>query len=554
MSADAPPPPSASPPRPQERGGEGARMFRSTFAIAFFTFLSRIAGFVRDVLMSAILGTGVGADAFFIAMRIANLGRALFAEGALNAAFVPMFSQHLARGGFTKARHFANMTLNWMLAILLLVTLAAELFMPFIVVLFAPGFGEVEGKLEQTALFSRIAFPFLLLFSLATLLSGALNSMGRFWVGAATPILLNLVMIAALLSALPHSDNPALLLSFCFPLAGVMQLALMLWAARRVGVRWRLQWPRPNPQLRKLLRLLWPVALAGIIGWGSLIVAGALASFQESAVSWLQYAERLYHMPLGLVAVSIGVVMLPTLSRRLRGGDASGALVAQNRALEFALLLMMPAMVILLLLPDAIVNVLFERARFTAADTRATAAALQVMALGLPGAVAQHIFTVFFYARQNTKSPLLYGAVANGVFVLAAFGFFPWLGYVGIALAGALAAWANALMLGAALRRGGALALDARFRRRMVGLSISSVSMFAALWLLHQGGLAAPLFASWGDGLAARTLALFLLIGVGSLVYACACQLGGAMEWREARDLILPGRGAKTNDKRTEQQ
>ncbi len=520
------------------------RMFRSTFAIACFTFLSRITGFVRDVLMTAIVGAGASADAFFIAARIANLGRSLFAEGVLNAAFVPMFSRHLAHSGFGKAHAFANVILNWMLVILVALTVLVEILMPLVVVVFAPGFVEVAGKMEQTILFSRIAFPYLLLVSLVTLLSGALNSLGRFWVGAAAPILLNMVMIAALLLAIPYSGNPALLLSWCFPVAGVLQLAMLLVAARRAGIKWRLRLPKPDKQLRKLLNLMLPVALTGLIGWGTLIATNALASFEESAVSWLQYAGRLYNLPLGLIAISVGVVLLPELSRRLRNGEDAPALAAQSRALEFALLLTMPAAVILFLLPDVIIQFLFERARFGADDTSATAAALGVMALGLPGATVMHIFITAFYARQDTKTPLLYGAISNGVYVLTAFGFYAWLGYVGIALGGSLAAWSNAILLGVALHRRGRLVLDGRFLRRMLGLVISAAAMAAAVLLLHDGGLLAPLAERLGDGLLGRGAVLFVLIGASGLVYALACQLSGAAHWRELLALAWPNRSS----------
>ncbi|MCY4035107.1 MAG: murein biosynthesis integral membrane protein MurJ [Hyphomicrobiales bacterium] len=528
LGADAPPP----------RTGTG--MFRSTFAIAFYTLLSRIAGFVRDIVMTAVLGTSAGADAFFIALRLANLGRSLFAEGALNAAFVPMFSGHLEQSGRAGAFRFANIILNWLLVILFAVTIVLELLMPFIVLVFAPGFTSVPGKIELATLFSRIAFPYLLLVSLVTLLSGVLNSMGRFWVGAAVPILLNLAMIFALLVAAPYNANPALLLAWSCPVAGVVQLCVLIYASRRIGLKWRLQLPRPNPELKKLLRLLLPVALAGVIGWGSILVTSALASFQESAVSFLQYAERLYHLPLSLIGISIGVVLLPELSRQWRGTRHDRALKSQNRALEFALLLTLPAAVLLFLLSEPIINVLFERARFTASDTRATAAALSVMAWGLPGAVLAHIFVTVFYARQDTKTPLLYNAISNGVYVAAACACFFFVGYVGIAIAASLAAWTHATLLGVVLHRGGQLVLDARLRKRAGRFLASAAVMVVVVWGLHQGGGIAPLAESLGSGLLARASVLFVLFCAGLLAYAAACQLTGAAHWREIIEVALP--------------
>ena len=518
----------------------GAGMFRSTFAIAFYTLVSRIAGFARDVVMTAVLGTGASADAFFIALRLAYIGRHIFAEGALNVAFVPMFSSHLEQSGREKAFQFANVILNWLLAILLVITILLELLMPFIVFVFAPGFANVPGKLELTTLLSRIAFPYLLLVSLVTLLSGVLNSMGRFWVGAAVPILLNLAMIFALLIAVPYNANPALLLAWSCPVAGVVQLGILLYAARRIGLKWRLKIPRPTPELQKLLRLLLPVALAGVIGWASILVTSALASLQESAVSFLQYAERLFHLPLSLIGISIGIVLLPELSRQWRGTNKRRAIESQNRALEFALLLAAPAAILLSLLPEPIINVLFERARFTASDTRATAAALGILAWGLPGAILAHIFVTVFYARQDTKTPLLYNAISNGIYVLAACALFFIIGYVGIALAASLAAWTHAALLGIILHRGGQFVLDSRLRKRVRRLLASSVFMIMVVWGLHQGGGIDPLAESLGDSLVARASVLFILFGIGLLAYAVACQLTGAAHWREIIEIALP--------------
>ncbi|MCY4031091.1 MAG: murein biosynthesis integral membrane protein MurJ [Hyphomicrobiales bacterium] len=527
-AADAPPP----------RTGTG--MFRSTFAIAFYTLISRIAGFIRDIFMTAVLGTSASADAFFIALRLANLGRSLFAEGALSAAFVPMFSGHLEQSGRAKAFHFANIILNWLLVILIAVTIVLELLMPFIVLVFAPGFTNVPGKTELATLFARITFPYLLLVSLVTLLSGVLNSMGRFWVGAAAPILLNLAMISALLIAVPYNANPGLLLAWSCPLAGIVQLCVLIYASRRIGLKWRLQIPRPSPEVRKLLRLLLPVALAGVIGWGSILVTSALASFQESAVSFLQYAERLYHLPLSLIGISIGVVLLPELSRQWRGPHHDRALKSQSRALEFALLLALPAAVLLFLLSEPIINVLFERARFTASDTRATAAALAVMAWGLPAAVLAHIFVTVFYARQDTKTPLLYNAISNGVYVAAACAFFFAIGYVGIALAASLAAWTHATLLGVVLHKGGHLVFDARLRKRAGRFLASAAVMVVVVWGLHQGGGIGPLAESLGSGLFGRASVLFAMFCAGFFAYAVACQLTGAAHWREIIEIVLP--------------
>lgn len=515
-------------------------MFRSTFAIAFYTLISRIAGFIRDIFMTAVLGTSASADAFFIALRLANLGRSLFAEGALSAAFVPMFSGHLEQSGRAKAFHFANIILNWLLVILVAVTIVIELLMPFIVLVFAPGFTNVPGKTELATLFASIMFPYLLLVSLVTLLSGVLNSMGRFWVGAAAPILLNLAMISALLIAVPYNANPGLLLAWSCPLAGIVQLCVLIYASRRIGLKWRLQIPRPNPEVRKLLRLLLPVALAGVIGWGSILVTSALASFQESAVSFLQYAERLYHLPLSLIGISIGVVLLPELSRQWRGPHHDRALKSQNRALEFALLLALPAAVLLFLLSEPIINVLFERARFTASDTHATAAALAVMAWGLPAAVLAHIFVTVFYARQDTKTPLLYNAISNGVYVAAACAFFFVIGYVGIALAASLAAWTHATLLGVVLHKGGHLVFDARLRKRAGRFLASAAVMVVVVWGLHQGGGIGPLAESLGSGLFGRASVLVALFCAGFFAYAVACQLTGAAHWREIVETVLP--------------
>jgi len=319
-------------------------LVRAAATVGSLTLLSRVLGFVRDAMIAAVLGAGAIADAFFVSFKLANLLRQLFAEGAFNAGFVPLFAKTLETEGRPAARAFAQDVLNVMAVTLLVVVCLAEIAMPWLVRVLAAGFDPQGGRFALAVELSRITFPYLALISLAALFSGVLNALGRFWVAAFAPALLNLVMITTLLLAWAHPGGPAHALAWGVTVAGCVQLAHVVWAAQRNGFLMLPRRPRMTPAVRRLLTLILPGVLGAGVYQINLVVDMFFAShLAAGSISYLFYADRLNQLPLGLIGVALGTALLPMLARQLRTGQTLAALAMQNRALEIGLLLTLPA-------------------------------------------------------------------------------------------------------------------------------------------------------------------------------------------------------------------
>ncbi|ABS65202.1 integral membrane protein MviN [Parvibaculum lavamentivorans DS-1] len=510
-------------------------LVRSAATVGGTTLLSRLLGFLRDVMMASALGTGPIADAFFVAFRLPNMFRSIFAEGAFNSAFVPLFSKKLEDGA-GEARRFAEDALSVLLVALLLLTIAAELAMPWIMSVFAPGFSEDPQKFDWAVQFTRIAFPYLLFISLTALQSAILNSLGRFFPGAAAPVMLNVTLIVAILFLIPVMDNPGEALAWGVAAAGVVQflwLAVSLW---RAGFVLRLRLPKLTPDVRRLFRLGVPGVIAGGITQVNLTIGTMIASLQAGAVSWLYYADRIYQLPLAVIGIAIGVVLLPDLSRRLRADDGAGANWAQNRAVEFSMLLTIPAAVGAAVLSFDIIRVLFERGAFTREDTVATSLALTVYALGLPAFVLNKVFSPAYFAREDTMTPLRFAAISIVVNIVTSFALFWYLGFIGIAIGTTLAAWVNTGQLAARLWRRKEFIVDAQLARRLPLTLMAALGMGATLWF---GARALGSF--FENGLLVSIGALFALIAGGALAYFFLCEITGATRLRDLRRAFTRG-------------
>ena len=504
-------------------------LLRSLATVGGYTGISRILGFVRDILMAAVIGTGPVADAFFVAFRFPNFFRRLFAEGAFSAAFVPLFSRRLEEDGQEAARRLAEETLSVLTAVLLALTLAALAAMPQLMHLLAPGFADDPEKFDQAVLLTRLTFPYLLFVSLVALYGGVLNALYKFAAMAAAPILLNVFFIATLLLVIPFADAPAgPALAWTVTFAGIAQFLALIYAARRNGITLDFPLPRLTPGVRRTLRLMGPgVASAGALQL-NLVVGTIVASLQPGAVSYLYYADRVYQLPLGLIGIAFGVVLLPDLSRKLRAGQDQAARDSLNRGIELALLLTLPATVALVAIPWPIVSVLFERGAFDAEAAVATAWALGAFALGLPAYVLIKILQPGFFAREDTWSPFVAAAWMVGVNVVLTVGLFYWIGFVGIALATAIAAWVNTGLLALWLRRARFLVADARLKSRLPRIALASLLMGAVL----VGGQALAMPWLTGD-LAMRVAALAALVIGGMAVYFGFAVLTRAADLRE---------------------
>ncbi|MDW8369438.1 MAG: murein biosynthesis integral membrane protein MurJ [Geminicoccaceae bacterium] len=502
-------------------------LVRAAATVGGLTLASRILGFVRDLLIAAILGAAAAADAFFVAFKLANMLRRLFAEGAFNAGFVPLFARTLEQEGEAPARAFAGHAFAVMSVVLAIVVAAAELAMPALVRVLATGFAPGSERYALAVELSRLTFPYLMLISLAALVSGVLNGLGRFAAAAFAPILLNLVLIAALAVAVLSGSSAAHLLAAGVLVAGFLQLGMLLSAARGAGFPLVPRWPR-GPERARLLRL-WRLVLPGALGAGvyqlNLVIDTWFAShLPTGAVSYLFYADRLVQLPLGLIGVALGTALLPLLARQLRSGRGDAARHNFDRALELALLLSLPAAVGLGTLAGPIVSVLFERGAFDRAASEATAAALAAFASGLPAFVLVKVLATGFFAREDTRTPVFVAALcllANVAVILATIGR---LGHVGIALATAAANWLNAGLLAWLLARRGALEPSPRLRRRAVRLLLVNLGLALALW-----AVARFLPAS------ATVLGLGLVIASAAVLYLLAVQLCGAGSLEELR-------------------
>ena len=477
------------------------------------------------------LGSSPVAEAFWIAFSLPNMFRRFFAEGAFNMAFIPLYAKKLEAG--EGADEFARDAFSGMFALLAIFSVIGIVFMPGLVWLMASGFAE-DGRFDIAVIYGRIAFPYIMLISLAALLSGLLNANRRFLAAAAAPVLLNVVFLVsigiALLLDISTSYELGRSLAWAVPVGGFAQLALVYVAAWRAGHRLTLRVPRLTPELKRLAVIAAPAALAGGVVQINLLVGRQVASYFDGAIVWLSLADRLYQLPLGVVGIAIGVVLLPELSRRLRAGDAAGEKEAFSRSCEFALLLTLPAAVALATIPLPLIQVLFEGQAFTADDTAATALALMVYALGLPAFVMQKALQPLYFAREDTTSPLRYALVSLVVNAAIAVGLMGTLGFVAAAIGTTVAGWAMVVLLWVGRKKMGAAAeFDAQLKRRIWRIIFASVIMGAALWGLQIA--LGPMFARAG----ADILGLVILVIGGTVIYFVTAQFVGAMRIQELR-------------------
>ncbi|MEZ5849346.1 MAG: murein biosynthesis integral membrane protein MurJ [Hyphomicrobiaceae bacterium] len=512
------------------------KFYRAFATVGGMTLVSRIMGFLRDILFAAVLGTGPVAEAFVVAFRLPNLFRRWFGEGAFNAAFVPIFAKRIESDGRDAAHRFANDAFSCLAALLAAISFLAILGMPYLMLVLAPGFAAAEGKLELAVTMSRIAFPYLMCMSLVAMLSGVLNSVGRFWESASVSIVLNLTLIAAMSAVLAlgygNSARSGIVMACGILAAGVLQLLVLIDGARRAGFRPRLVRPRMTDDMRRLVGLGLPGIVAGGITQINIVVGSMIASLQEHAVSWLFYADRLYELPLAMVGIAIGIVLLPEISRHLGAGNEEAARDAQNRSLELALLLTLPAAVALIVIPNEIIAVLFQRAAFTARDTDYVSSALALFALGLPAFVMIKVFSPAFFAREDTRTPMRYAGLSLALNTLGSVGLFflfrrigisP---HLGIAIATSFGGWLNAGLLYRELRRRGHFVADARLRRAVAMILMSNVALAIVLF---AGAIMAAPSLEMSQPLVVRVATLATLIGTGAAVYFAAVYVTGAL-------------------------
>jgi putative peptidoglycan lipid II flippase len=509
-------------------------IFRAVATVGGFTMISRVSGFLRDVLIAAILGAGPIADAFFVAFKLPNFFRRLTAEGAFTVAFVPMFAGLLESDGRTIALRFAEEAFAVMAAVLMAFCVGVILFMPQVMTVLAPGFVDTPSRFDLAVDLTRITFVYLPLISLVALLGGVLNSINKFAAMASAPILLNLILISSLSVFADALDTPGHVLAWGVAAAGIAQFLWLLEACRRSKVLLRWRWPRWTPRIANLFRLMLPAMLGAAVVQINLLVDVILAStLPTGSVSFLYYADRVNQLPLGVVGVAIGTALLPSLSRQIRGGKDAEAQDSQNRALELGMLLTLPAAVGLMVLASPIVQVLFQRGAFTGDTADQTALALAAYAAGLPAFVLIKVFQPGFFARQDTKTPVKVAAFAVVLNLVLNLILMRYYAHVGLAMATAIAAWVNTAALALLLNRRGYFSIDNRAASRIARTLAASSVM--ALGLI---GASAPLSA-WANGSSIKAAsALGVLVLGGMILFGICASLFGAIRFEELRGAL----------------
>jgi putative peptidoglycan lipid II flippase len=514
-------------------------LVRNFTIVGAATLTSRVTGFFRDMLVAATLGASAVADAYVAAFLLPNLFRRLIGEGAFNAAYVPIFTRRETDAGPASAEAFAEATLSLFLGIGLLILLAGEFFMPHIIGMVAPGFSAQPEKLHNAIAFGRIIFPFVAIILLVAVFTGTLNALGRYAIAAWAPVLLNLILISVLIYALSAglrgTTKAGFLLVWAVVIAGGINLCIVAFAVWKNGYRLLPHWPRFDQDTRRLMMVAIPgIAIAGA-GHLNVMLASLMSSGTPSAVSWLYFAERIFQLPLGFVAAAVGVVLLPAMARHLAAGEVKSAHRAESRALEFGLLVTLPAAIALAFLAKPIVSILYERGAFTSNDTHAVAGFLRILACGLPAFVLVKVFLPAFLAREDMKGPLI--AASFGIFanIITAILFAPVMGALAPALGVTLSAIVNASILYGLLLKHGRFRPDKEARQRIPRILLASVLSGSCIWLLvsYTRG-----FLKTGVDDFTRGLALAAVCLLSISAHLIICHLLKAFDLNEIRSAI----------------
>ncbi|GLK43713.1 MULTISPECIES: murein biosynthesis integral membrane protein MurJ [Novosphingobium] len=499
-------------------------------SVGGLTLASRVLGLARDSLFARFVGAGFASDAFLIAFRLPNMFRALFAEGAFASAFIPMFNQKVTDKdgpGLPAGITFAEEALSVLLPVLIVMTVLLEVLAWPVTLLLSGGFNDVtHDQFAFAVMLSRLTIPYLALISLVSLLGGILNSLNKFWVNAAAPILLNLTLIVALLGF--HSDDPLITArnqAIGVSVSGALQLLWLVLACRANGVSMRLRMPVWNVDVKQLLNLILPAAAGAGAVQINLVISTALAAYllAHGSVTYIYMADRLNQLPLGLIGIGLGTVLLPTISRQLGAGQEAEAMETQNRGLELALLLTLPAAVALIVCGEPIAAALFGYGKFDAGDVARTAEALAAFSIGLPSYILVKVLTPGYYARQDTRTPVRYATISMVANLVGNLVLIVPLQHMGPPLATALASTLNVAMLYRTLVKRGHFTVDARLKRRGPRLALAAVAMGAALWF-GQDLMMPYVHGTW----LVRGLALAVLVSAGCAVYGIAALATGA--------------------------
>jgi putative peptidoglycan lipid II flippase len=450
-------------------------LIKSTGTFSFFTIISRLLGYVRDILIAIFLGAGVLADVFFVAFRIPNTFRRLFSEGTFNAAFVPSYSSLL--GNKKISQKFANNIFNLLIIGLFFLVLIIEVMMPVFIFLIAPGFEGDHQKMELAITLTRITFPFLMFISLASFFSAILNTQNKFAIASAAPIILNILLIGVLLFGKVLNDELVYYLSYAVTASGILQFIFLYFFVKKYfSPKIKLSF-KVDIKVKKFFRKLLPSIFSSGVTQINILIGTVIASFQAGAVSYLYYADRVYQINLAIAGIAIGTVILPQLSKYVKSQKKEKINLIQNKALELSLFLSIPAAMALLIASEEIISSLFGYGSFDELSVKKSAKALFYFAIGLPAFSLIKVFSAFFFARHNTKIPFYISLISVLLNVFISITFFKEIGFLIIPIATTISSWFNAVLLFIFLKIKNLFSFNLVFIDRFIKILIASVLM-----------------------------------------------------------------------------
>lgn len=521
---------------------------RALATVGGLTFVSRVAGFARDLVTSHTLGAGPIADAFFVALKLPNFFRSITAEGAFSISFVPLYTARRAENGQEIASTFASLALSWMIAVLLPFSVIMMWAMPAVITILAPGFADSPDQFQAAVDMARLSFPYLLLVTIAAILGAILNAHQKFGPYAFAPVLFNLCLIASVLFT-PLFETQGHAMALAMSISGALQAVWVWLYIRKMGLSIRLTMPRLNPDIQKLFRLMGPgILVAGVFQinlFTNLIIASLLP---HGSISHLYYADRLYQLPFGVIGIAVGTALLPLFAEALAQRNSTETKNLYNRAVEYMLILSLPCAFGLLLAADPIVRAIYLHGAFTPADVQGATFVLMAYATGLPAYILSRVYNAVFYAHQDTWTPVkisLLIALAN---IPLSYLLSLVLGATGIALSTAALGWVLIYFLHRAVKtRGLDLAIDDRLTRALPRIFIS-----AGLLVLVLAGLRYELHDLFHGGFVPRVLALLALIAASIVVYFSAIFLTRALPFADFKRYLTRKGRAPTHDPSTD--
>lgn len=492
------------------------KLLKAMATVAGSTFISRIVGFVRDILMAAVLGAGAISDAFFVALKIPNLFRRITAEGAFSVSFIPIYAELHAKEKEQEAALFSQRVLGIMLAILVPFTVIGIIAMPYIIMLLAPGFSDGSERSILASEMARITFPYLLFASISALLGGILNTHNRFFPFSFSPVLFNATIIGALLFLVKFTETAGHAVAWGVFFAGIAQIIWLLYFCVKANIQIRVKKPEFTPNIKKLFRLMGP----GVIGAGvvhiSIFADMIFASLLPAgSISHMYYADRLYQLPLGVIGIAIGTALLPMLSKSIQSNDKEQTAQLFNQSLLYGFALGIPAALALMVMPWALITVLFERGVFEAADSLATSSILSAYAVGLPAFIVVKVLIASFHAQQDTKTPVKIAVFAVALNVVLNFILFKPFGAMGIAIATSISGWTNALLLWRIVRQKKRSSVTGETLKALSKICMAALVMGAVLYGLQY--YLADFIHS--EHFSHRLISLIFLMGSGFFIY-----------------------------------